>query len=683
MEAKTDQKRDPKVASGREDSKSNGKKHESISRTGIVFYAALAIVVVLAVAFAASRLHAQSYRVSVTLSTNTTASYPYQTTHFIIKVTNSGNSSIKGLNLGFYLNGSAVQYNTVDLPAGTSAYVHENYTYMDSGDYIFSAVADPAHVLNLKDRTGTQSSLYVSIVQPSSPDVFTSLPNSDMVYTQSFTLNTEGILAAAATAGKYNVSVFTGMFSPSQNILVNLFENLYGFIKYANGAYVRYANGTAAYSVWMQGKVQPSLIDYVLSTFYLNRINTSINGTEVGYAVVNNQTSICYLYADGWTKLVAYFNNSKAGSCLGIAGNSYAPEESNVIVAQLKANQNMTGYQQRFVYINSTPIGSAIIYSNSLSVVTFFENSYGFFTSFIQNTTSFEGPALMCRGLVYTSNTSSVCSVYIATTGNAPNVGLVNTTELTPSYRFSLYSLVNRSNLIAAHENGAALLNALKVSNVIAWKSSFSSTCGFSNASIGCNVTSFDYTNNIAHLSIINKLAHPLRINTMACFAPGRRLNETINTTASGAGTANVSVMCLSFPVPIASAYTNYALAMNYTYMNATMTIAGAVKRDKPGPYLKPCKVLCTPAFREHAPVLRFDRKPCLVGDAQHLAHIEKPVEEQLNEGIAAKHDSLHLEHLELQHAGPLDPYPCVALPAVSLMCSRQQPCSRAIYIVI
>ena len=33
---------------------------------------------------------------------------------------------------------------------------------------------------------------------------------------------------------------------------------------------------------------------------------------------------------------------------------------------------------------------------------------------------------------------------------------MVNTTEITNSYRVSLYSLVNQSNLMAAHMNGAA-----------------------------------------------------------------------------------------------------------------------------------------------------------------------------------------------------------------------------------
>ena len=584
MEGKDKPADDSRKAPQHEIQVKHSKNPEKVSRTSLLLYGALAIVVMLGVALAVSRMHEASYLISVTMSTNTAVAYPYQTSYFTVNITNRGNASISGLDVGFYLNGTALHYNTVDLPARGSKSMPENYTYLAGGNYIFSAVVDPAHVLNIKDRNGTQSSVTVEINQPGTPDIFTSLPNSNVAYTQSFTLTAQGIVAAAATAGKYNVSIFTDMFSPAQSVLMKLFENLYVFTEDANGAYVRYADNTTASSIWIQGTVQPELIYYVLSTFHLNQLNTSINGTEVGYAAVNNRTSICYLYSKGWTKLLAYFNNSKVGSCLGIVGNTYASEESNAIVAQIKANKNMTSYQEGFFYTNSTAIGSALIYSNTLAMVGFFENNYGFFTSLIQNTTAFKGIKPVCKGIIYTNNAMNICSVYVSPTGSATGFGMVNTTELTPSYRLSLYSLVNQSNLILAHQNGASLINALRVSNSIRWQSALTSTCALSNASIGCNVTSFDYINNTAHLSISNRLAGALRINTLACFAPGLRQDEPINTTAASNGAANVSVMCITIPVGgIASAYTNYAFAMNYTYMNITRSIAGVLNVTNQG----------------------------------------------------------------------------------------------------
>ncbi len=566
------------------DSAKDSKKGEGISRTGLVFYCALAVVVILLAAFAVSRTYSANYQVSITLRNNTAVSYPYQTSYFTVNITNNGNSSISNLNVGFYLNGTALHYNTIYLPAHASADVSENYTYPASGTYTFLAVADPAHVLNIKNRLGTQSFTAVEISQPESPDIYTSLPNNNIIYTQSFTLSSTGLLAAAATASQYNVSVFTNMFSPAQSVLTKLFENLYVAVEAANGAYIKYSNSTAAYSIWVQGRVQPSFVDYVLSSFYLKQGNTSINGTNVHYAIVNNKTSICYLYSKGWTKIFSYFNNSKAGTCLGIAGNTYAPEESNVIVAQIKANKNLTNYQEHFFYTNSTSIGSILIYNNSLAVAGLFENHYGFFTNFVQNTTAFKGSKLLCKGLIYTTNATSVCSVYVSPTGTANGFGMVNTTELTPSYRLSLYSLVNQSDITLSHVNGASLLNAMNVSNVITWKSSFKNTCSFSNASIGCNVTSFDYSTNIARLTISNKLANTLRINTLSCFAPGLRRNETMNATVAGSGATNVSALCISVPVgAIASVYSNYALAMNYTYMNSTRSVAGVLNVTNQG----------------------------------------------------------------------------------------------------
>ena len=576
MKDNNDHAKDKKAS--KQDGSANPKQREELSRTNILFYCVLAIVVVLAVAFAVSRMYKANYQVAVALTTNTAVSYPYQTSYFIVNVTNKGTSGIGSLNVGFYLNGTPIRYNTVSLPAGSSAHIIENYTYLSSGNYSFLAVADPAHVLSIKDRNGTQESITVRINASENPDIYTSLPNSNITYTQSFTLSAEGLAAASATASKYNISVFNNMFSPAQSILTKLFENLYVYTKYANGVYAEYSDNTIAYSVWIQGTVQPQLVGYVLSTFHLRQLNTSINGTAVGYAAVNNRTSICYLYSKGWTKLLSYFNNSKAGSCLGIAGETYSPVESNALVAQIKANKNLMGYQQGFFYTNSTSLGSALIYNKSLTVAGFFDNQYGFFTNFIQNTTAFNGTTPLCRGLLYATNTASICSVYINSTSSTSDFGMINTTELASRYRVSLYSLVNQSAFTLAHDNGAALINALQVSNVIKWKSTFVNTCGFNNASMGCTVANFYYTNNTAQLTISNKLSGKLRINTLSCFAPGLRMNETMDAIAAGGNSVNVSVSCITVPVAgIASVFTNYALAMNYTYANSTKSVAGSL----------------------------------------------------------------------------------------------------------
>ncbi len=572
------------VMKGNSGSANDSKIEGKTSRTSLLFYFVLAVVVVVAVAFLVNvfqtvgRNVLENYRVSVSLSTNTPVSYPYQTSYFLVNITNKGSSSIKGLTVGFYMDGSAIRYSSVDVPAGRTVQVVDNYTYLNPGNYTFSAVADPADVLAIKDRSAVQSSVSMVINQTEKPDVYASLPNSNITYTQSFSLTPTGLVAAAATASKYNVSIFTNLFSPARNVLIKLFENLYVAISTANGAYVRYADNTTAYSMWIQGEVQPSLVNYVLSSFYLRQFNTSINGTNVGYLAVNGTTSICYLYSGGWTKIFSYFNNSHARTCLDIAGKKYVSEESNTIVAQIKANKGMVAYQQHFIYINSSSIGSSLIYGNTLSIVDFFENAHGFFTNEVQNTTSFEGTRPLCRGLIYTGNDVSVCSVYVHPTSNASNFGMVNTTELTNSYRLSLYSLVNLSDLTLAHVNGVELLNALNVSNIITWKSTFKNTCSLRNASIGCNVTGFDYSYNTAYLNISNKFPKPLRINTLSCFAPGLRQNETFNVTVNGNSHVNISVACISIPVgTIASLYTNYAFAMNYTYMNSTQSIAGTL----------------------------------------------------------------------------------------------------------
>jgi hypothetical protein len=449
------------------------------------------------------------------------------------------------------------------------------------------AVADPAHVLNIADRGATASSMAVRIVPAEAPDIYTSIPNSNAVYTQSFTLDSSAIIAAAATAREYNISIFTDMFSPAKNILTSLFENLYALTYYANGAYVRYANGTVAYSAWLQGSAQPSQVHYVLSTFRLKQTNASVNGTAVGYAVVNNQTSICYSYSGGWTKVLSYFNNSEAGSCLGIVSSAYSPQESNVLVDQIEANQapgaNVTKYLRGFVYTNSTAIGSALVYNGTLSMVAFFENAHGFFTSVLQNTTAFVGTAPVCKGLLYASNTASACSMYVTSKSNSSSYDMINTTELTRHYKASLYSLVNQSDIYAAHENGGHLISVLNLSNVIAWKPAFMNGCMFSNASIGCNVTSFDYSSNLVNMSIRNGLPSPLRINTLSCYQSVLRQNETIGVAVASGTSKEFPIPCFGVPSAIASAYEHFIIAMNYTYMNSTQQVAGVLNVTNPG----------------------------------------------------------------------------------------------------
>lgn len=562
------------------------KKHASDSRMTWILYAVIAAIVVVAVVFAASKLIAPEVSVAVSLTSNTTVTYPYQTSYFDIVVNNTGSSAIRGLVVGFYLNGTAQHYSTVSIPSGKSATVVENYTYTTAGNYTFSAIADPAHVASVKDRNLSQSSMKVSIAPQEKPDIYTSLPGNGIAYTQSFTMSGRGLVSAAVTSDNYDLAIFNHVLTPAPSVLSKLYENLYVFVAAANGAYVRYSNNSTAYAMWMQGTLNPSLVDYVLSTFDLNQSTYSVNGTQAVFARIGNQTSICYLYSRGWTRIFTYDNESMPGTCRDFAGVSYASNETNAIVAQLKANKNLTNYQSKFFYTNSTMLGSGLTLgaNSSLGGLLMFQNSYGFFTSYIQNTTEFHGTSPVCNGLIYNSSNASMCSVYVPqTTSTSQDFGMVNTTELTGNYRLSLYSLVNQSNLMAAHQNGVLLMNALNISNTISWASAFHNTCGISNASLGCNVTSFDYSNNTAHLRISSTLAEPLTINTFSCYAPGMRQNETVAAQLPAGGVANVSVHCYNLPLAIASVYTNFALAMNYTYAGATTTIAGVLNVTNPG----------------------------------------------------------------------------------------------------
>ena len=81
----------------------------------ITVYALVAVVIVVAVLVAMSgSILGGSYNVDVALrAAGQAAVYPYQTSHFVINVTNNGSSTVSGMLLGFYINGLAISTNTV------------------------------------------------------------------------------------------------------------------------------------------------------------------------------------------------------------------------------------------------------------------------------------------------------------------------------------------------------------------------------------------------------------------------------------------------------------------------------------------------------------------------------------------------------------------------------------------
>lgn len=551
----------------------------AILNKNILIYGIIATVVVAGVAYLVSSYIISNYSVVVGLSPSTTNTiYPYQTTYFTITVNNTGTAPIYNLILGFYLGGSSLQTYKVSVPASKSVSIAANYTFPSNGAYNFQVIADPSHVLSIQNRQSAQSSLSINVSAAQKPDVYMSLPNTNVQSTQSFSLSGLGAYSAAAIADTYNVSIFSRMFGPGANTIPKIFENVLGYLVGVNGVYIKYQNGSVGYAAWLQGTVTPRYIGAIISVMRAPQSNYTIAGKNINLARIDNRTSVCVYYENGWTKILSYYNGTNGGTCLNFAGMAYTSNQTTMFASLLKTNATLTHYQSGFLYTNSSYLGSTLTRaSGSLGVSSFTKNRYGIFMGYVRRSgpINISSANLTCPGVLFSYNGVSICSTTPAPKITVQNITLINTTEVTSNYTFSFYSLVNRTQLVAAYQNAIQLLNALSINQTSArWNLQYKNTCYFTNQSLGCTLLNFSYGNNTASLRITNKLGSPVRINNIACFIPGLQRNMSVGQVLSGGANATIATRCLSIGVP-QGAKTRYNITIGYTLNNINRTAMG------------------------------------------------------------------------------------------------------------
>lgn len=551
-------------------------------------YIAAAVVIVIAVAAAAYVVaqsgSANTYDVSVSLAQNGTHSivYPYQRANFTIMAWNNGSKEVS-VPIGFYVEGSQISYHTYAIPAHNSITIPENYTYMSYGQFLINAKIDPAGVLKVSNRNATSSSIVANVTAPQIADVYTSVPNNDIAYTVSFSMSGTGMYSMALLGGIYNIGYFNAVSGLGGNLTARMLEDLYSYMASANGAYSEYPNGTKSYVAWLGGTVTPEEVNIVVSSFGKNESKVD-NGT-VSYFMLSNTISLCDEYSGGWTKLVEYYNAGGSLTCAGIMRTGYNDTLSSTLVKTIKSSNTLTTLQSRFTYLNSTPIGNILEYDGSnISVSDVFQLNapHGLF---ISRAAKFGSPHQLttqqCRGLVYSSNTANVCSTVLLTAnGSAPSsYDLLDSKMLTTNYSLDLFSFINSSYLVAAHENGARLIGSLGLkAPSVQWASTFSNSCMFSSNTLGCSVSRFDYINNTAYLNITDRLSVPIKVNHMSCALLAGGSNSTSpNTIITANGIATVKVPCVLIPISGVAAVTQYNLRLNYTASDVTAVLNGTL----------------------------------------------------------------------------------------------------------
>ncbi len=555
---------------------------KAMDKRNVLVYSIIFVVIAVAVASILISSSNSSYNVTVTLSANTSTAgklYPYQSASFTIIIKNNG-GRINQMPFSFYLDGSPIESYTVSIPGGQIAQINYTYVFPSNGTYDFEAVADPGQVLDIVNRSGAHSSVVLNVSTVQEPLVYTSIPNNGIESTQEFSLFRNGTAASYIFGSYYNIGVISSMFGPANVIISSLLYDFSDTLNYAGGATATYENNSNAYSLWLQGTINPKIVSALVKSFSIPVTSAVQNNVNISFAKESNTTSICFFYSNGWTKIISYRNESNGVTCKEIISN-YSGTEQYSLENDLNSSAQLKGYSANFLYTNSTNLASSLAdYNNSLSTINVFENQYGSFVSYIKENqipVNVAKAKPSCNGITYSNGTTNICSEAVIINA-VPNLILLNQTEITRDYTISIYSLINSTYSLSANQDGIELIELLNsTAQSAVWQSTFKNTCNLFNASLSCNVVGFDHSSNVAEFNITNNKQGNVTINNIACYAPGTQLNQSVDRMIGPKGIINVSTTCISIPVSVASETTTYNISINYTNSNKNYVDYGIV----------------------------------------------------------------------------------------------------------
>jgi hypothetical protein len=567
-------------------------------------YGAIVVVAVLVIVgayIAVSVLAPPSYDIGLALSANNVGGvvYPYQSTVFNIIVTNNGGRPVVGLPVAFYVNGAQRNYSTFAIPAHQSVALQEVYTYLQPGSYLFSAAADPGNVLPITNASAARNSIVIATALPEPASVYSSVPNSNIVSTESFTSSGTGLLSGSLMSYLYNISAIGGINGLDNGILAKTYQDLYQYVAVANGAYSLYSNGTASYSAWLQGSLYPQAVAAVVSSFgkQVSPVNSAMGTVE--FAALSNTVSLCSYYDSGWTKIIEFYNASNGESCASFVGKTYTDLESNAIVAALKtsrlgkftASNQVNSSQiswQHFYYNNATVLGQSVEYSgNSVAASTLFElqSPQGIFLSSIRNVaTNVLAANNICFGLESDVNRTSVCSVALPTTAKLGNqtFGAVYSSYISSNYTAAVYSLLSEAYLTEAHGNAAELISKLGINgSQVIWTSPFKNSCEF-DSGFGCRINRFG-ANSTVNITVTDLNYTSVSLTNVTCAIGGGFPAEALNTTLSRGANTSITTVCHVIPVSLFAGQDSFILSLGFKYRNTPMIVNGTLNATTSG----------------------------------------------------------------------------------------------------
>ena len=213
--------------------------------------------------------------------------YQYQQVSLPISVKNTGSAEISNFDIGLFVNGTLYKtYSISNLPPGRSADLFLNYTFQGSGQYSFSAIADPGHLYNIPNRTSTAAYENFSVSAAAQPNPLSNLPTANRSFYSTYSYRTLGLILSIYLSKVYNQSAFSiSGISPFNNYIYPLLNTTSPYVANLDAAYAGYKNGSSIMSFWMDGYLSPSVFSIASQAKGLYNTNYTINNSTVSFSI--------------------------------------------------------------------------------------------------------------------------------------------------------------------------------------------------------------------------------------------------------------------------------------------------------------------------------------------------------------------------------------------------------------
>ncbi len=510
-----------------------------------------------------------AYAVNLRLAASANSTWPFSTAYFNLSIRNTGGASIKGMIVGVYVNGNAYRMYNVSLPEGKNASIPFNYTFLSSGTYKFSAVADPSYAFDIKNRGNAAASFYVNV---GNAIVLYALNSTNATAMYNFTLQKDtlqillenrNITNFTAGADMPQVSRIGIMEAVSGNIINAVIAALYGTVNASKGMYAEYKNGAIASEFALQGTAGIDYINGIISSFGL--ASKKIGNTTVFY---NGNSTICTFFDSGYAYIFALKRGMANATCIN------AISRSGLAIGAFESSGN-------YLPANAISIGSSYYRAGNYSEQSSLLIAYnGLIAEHIVKTKVSSTGKHICTGYISNSIcTSAYEAPYSYLFGGASYA--VAQQKGNSTYSLVLYgftgNMTNAYNMSLYLQN---ISNGIKLYNPYNWSYlQFNATCSINE--IACRNATFNGQYNTATLALYNPMNSSIRITNASCYMPGLMQYESENLTINAHESANITALCHSIPADLQISAYIYNTSIQYVMDNKTYNATGILTVER------------------------------------------------------------------------------------------------------